>query len=80
MVKEVMAKGGGITVADQRTVFNTIRRTTDSQEAVARRQKKIIFTLIGMLFLAMGALKILGSSPVAPQGAVPVSVNNTASR
>lgn len=55
-------------MADQQTLYNTMRRaTTDSQEAAAKRQKKIIFALVGILFLAMGALKLLSGTPVAPQ-------------
>lgn len=54
-------------MADQRMVYNTMRRTTDSQESAGKRQRKIIFALVGALLLAMGAVKMLSGTPVASQ-------------
>ena len=67
-------RGGGINVADQQTLYNTMRRrATGSQEAAAKRQKMIVFALVGVLFLAIGVFKFLSNSPVAPQNGSPTA-------
>lgn len=57
-------------MADQQTLYNTMRMrraTTDSHRVAAKRQKTIIFALVGVLFLAIGAFKLLSGTPVAAQ-------------
>ena len=59
-------------MADQRAVFASLSRTRASEEASARRQKKLFFVLVGLFLLVTGVVEVYSSHQAINRHATPI--------
>lgn len=59
-------------MADQRAVYASLSRTRASEDASARKQKKLFFVLVGLFLLVTGAVEVYSSHQAINRRATPM--------
>jgi uncharacterized membrane protein SpoIIM required for sporulation len=59
-------------VADERAVYASLSRTRMAHKAIARRQRKLFFLLVGLFLMVTGVVEVYSSHQAINRRATPI--------